>query len=164
MPKSNTHDLRRKARMAALQSLFAADVKDNLEEPCLEWLSKEDSLPAESVSFAEHLFRGVAGNRTGLDDITCRYAPAWPVDQMALVDRNILRIALYELLYNPDIPNKTAINEAVELAKAFGSESSSRFVNGVLGSVMAGIEMGELVAGDSDARRGMKSCPQFTNG
>ena len=83
---------------------------------------------------------------------------------MALVDRNILRIALYELLYTPDIPNKTAINEAVELAKAFGSESSARFINGVLGSVMTGIEMGELAAGDSDARRGMKSCPQFTNG
>ena len=164
MPRPNTHDLRRKARMAALQSLFAADVRDNLEESCLAWITEEDSLPAESISFAEHIFRGVAGNKSGLDKITCRYAPAWPVDQMALVDRNILRIALYELLYTPDIPNKTAINEAVELAKAFGSESSARFVNGVLGSVMTGIEMGELAAGDSDARRGMKSCPQFTNG
>ena len=164
MPKPNTHDLRRKARMAALQSLFAADVKDDLEESCLAWITKEDSLPAESKSFAEDILRGVVANRSGLDDITCRYAPAWPVDQMALVDRNILRIALYELLHTPDIPNKTAINEAVELAKTFGSESSARFVNGVLGSVMTGIEMGELAAGDSDARRGMKSCPQFTNG
>lgn len=130
-----------------MQSLFAADIKDNLEESCLDWLTEEDSLSEETAIFAESLFRGVAGNRRSLDDITQRYAPAWPVDQLALVDRNILRIALFELLYNPDIPEKTAINEAVELAKAFGSESSARFVNGVLGSVMAGLETGELVAG-----------------
>ncbi len=147
MPKSISADLRRKARMAALQSLFAADIKDNLEESCLDWLTEEDSLSEETAMFAETIFRGVAGNRRDLDDITQRYAPAWPVDQLALVDRNILRIALFELLYNPDTPEKTAINEAVELAKAFGSESSARFINGVLGSVMAGPETGELVAG-----------------
>ena len=130
-----------------MQSLFAADIKDNLEESCLDWLTEEDSLSEETAIFAETLFRGVAGNRPGLDGITQRYAPAWPVDQLALVDRNILRIALFELLHYPDTPGKTAINEAVELAKAFGSESSARFVNGVLGSVMAGLETGELVAG-----------------
>ena len=131
--------------MAALQSLFAADIKDNLDESCLDWLTEEDSLSDETAMFAEMLFRGVSGNRPSLDDITQRYAPAWPVDQLALVDRNILRIALFELLHNPDTPKKTAINEAVELAKTFGSESSARFVNGVLGSVMAGLETGELV-------------------
>jgi N utilization substance protein B len=130
--------------MAALQSLFAADIKDNLEESCLDWLTEEDSLSDETVILAERLFQGVAGNRPSLDEITHRYAPAWPVDQLALVDRNILRIALFELLHNTDTPEKTAINEAVELAKAFGSESSARFVNGVLGSVMSGLEMGEL--------------------
>ena len=133
--------------MAALQSLFAADIKNNLEESCLDWLTEEDSLSEETAIFAETLFRGVAGNRPGLDNVTQRYAPAWPVDQLALVDRNILRIALFELLHHPDTPEKTAINEAVELAKAFGSESSARFVNGVLGSVMAGLKTGELVAG-----------------
>lgn len=138
--------------MAALQSLFAADIKDNLEESgrgesCLDWLTEENSLSEETAKFAETLFRGVASIWTGLDDITQRYAPAWPVAQLALVDRNILRIALFELLYAPDTPEKTAINEAVELAKAFGSESSARFVNGVLGSVMTGLETGELVAG-----------------
>ena len=130
-----------------MQSLFAADIKDNLEESCLDWLTEENSLSKETATFAEMLFRGVVGHRTELDEITQRFAPAWPVNQLAVVDRNILRIALFELLYNPDTPEKTAINEAVELAKAFGSESSARFVNGVLGSVMAGLETGELVAG-----------------
>tara|TARA_B100000315_G_scaffold205057_1_gene198662 strand:+ start:28 stop:297 length:270 start_codon:yes stop_codon:yes gene_type:complete len=84
-----------------------------------------------------------------LDNVIERYAPAWPVDQLSLVDRNILRIALFELLFTPQIPRKTAINEAVELANVFGSESSSRFVNGVLGSVMAGLETGGLAPNDT---------------
>ena len=149
MPISISADLKRKARMAALQSLFASDVKDNLEESCLDWLTEEDALSDETAIFAKSLFLGVVDKKQGLDEITQRYAPAWPVDQLALVDRNILRIALFEILHYPDTPEKTAINEAVELAKVFGSESSARFVNGVLGSVMNGLEMGELVAGNT---------------
>ena len=72
--------------------------------------------------------------------------PLGRVNQLSLVDRNILRIALFELLYSSTTPRKTAVNEAVELAKVFGSESSARFVNGVLGSVMAGPELAELAA------------------
>ena len=75
-----------------------------------------------------------------------RYAPAWPVSQLSVIDRNILRIALFELIYTPGTPRKTAINEAVELAKIFGSESSVRFINGVLGSAMSGLESGEIAA------------------
>jgi len=67
-----------------------------------------------------------------------RYAPAWPVEQLALLDRNILRLAIFEILYDNSSPVKVAINEAVELAKAFGTDSSARFINGVLGSVVAG--------------------------
>ena len=137
------------ARMGALQSLFASDVKGSPDEESLEWLVGEDSLPAKAVDFAQVLMRGVSDNRPTLDDVIVRYAPAWPVDQLSLVDRNILRIALYELLFTPQIPRKTAINEAVELAKVFGSESSARFVNGVLGSVMAELETGELAPDDT---------------
>jgi N utilization substance protein B len=68
--------------------------------------------------------------------IIAKYAPEWPVDQLAVIDRNILRMALYELQYNEDVPIKVAINEAVELAKIFGSDTSPRFVNGVLGAFM----------------------------
>ena len=142
-------DLRRTARIGALQSLFAADIKGFPDEESMEWLAGEDSLPAEAVDFAQVLMRGASDNRPILDNVIERYAPAWPVDQLSLVDRNILRIALYELLFTPQIPRKSAINEAVELAKVFGSESSARFVNGVLGSVMAGLETGKLAPDDT---------------
>ena len=146
MPKVKSSDPRREARMAALQSLFAADVKGGSGEASLEWLVSENSLQASSVEFAEVLSRGVTESRSELDDVIHRYAPAWPVDQLPLIDRNILRIALFELLHTPNVPRKTAINEAVELAKIFGSDSSARFVNGVLGSVMAELDIGEITA------------------
>ena len=137
MPRVKYTDLRRKARIAALQSLFAGDIRGSLEDASLELLAEEDGLPEQSSTFAKQLIDDVAGNFTALDLLIQKYAPVWPVPQLAPVDRNILRIALQEILYTPETPDKTAINEAVELAKAFGSESSSRFVNGVLGSVMA---------------------------
>ena len=151
MAKPKTVDLRRQARMAALQILFASDIKNTGtgatgEASCLDWLTEEDELPQEAVEFASWLLDEIAEKQAALDDVTQRYAPAWPVAQLALVDRNILRIALFELLHCPATPRKTAINEAVELAKVFGSESSARFINGVLGSVMSGLEMGELAA------------------
>ena len=142
-------DLRRTARIGALKSLFAADIKGFPDEESMEWLAGEDSLPAKAVDFAQVLIRGVSDNWPTSDNVIERYAPAWPVDQLSLVDRNILRIALYELLFTPQIPRKSAINEAVELAKVFGSESSARFVNGVLGSVMAGLETGEVALDDT---------------
>jgi N utilization substance protein B len=83
------------------------------------------------------LVQGVNAHQERLDTLIGRYAPEWPVDQIAIIDRNVLRIAIYELLFRDDTPTKVAINEAVELAKEFGSESSGRFVNGVLGSLVA---------------------------
>lgn len=144
MPKVKPFDPRRKARIAALQSLFASDIKGTRDDAALEWLVGEESLPANTVPFAQALLLGVSDNRQTLDELIHKYAPVWPVNQLSLVDRNILRIALFELLFTPKVPRKTAINEAVELAKVFGSDSSARFVNGVLGSAMAGLEMGEL--------------------
>ena len=137
-------DQRRQSRMAALQSLFAADVRNIWIDPPLEWLDEEEDLPAGAEGFAQKLLAGVAKSRLGLDNVITRYAPAWPVSQLSVIDRNILRIALFELIYTPETPRKTAINEAVELAKLFGSGSSARFVNGVLGSAMSGLESGEI--------------------
>ena len=113
-------------------------------DPPLEWLDEDEDLPQNSIGFAQELLRGVSQSRLGLDDVITRYAPAWPVSQLSVIDRNILRIALFELIYTPGTPRKTAINEAVELAKIFGSESSARFINGVLGSAMSGLESGEI--------------------
>ena len=107
---------------------------------CLSWLAEEDQLPGPVLEFARRITEGVTGRRPELDEMIQRYAPAWPVSQLAAVDRNTLRIALYELLHSPDTPRRTAVNEAVDLAKEFGSESSGRFVNGVLGSVMAELD------------------------
>ena len=149
MARAKSNDPRRKSRVLALQSLFAADIRGKTAEPSLECLAEEDPLPVQVEEFAVRLLRGVAGARGALDDIIQRYAPAWPVGQLSPVDRNILRISLFELLHSPETPPKTAINEAIELAKMFGSESSGRFVNGVLGSVMEGLESAELAPAGS---------------
>jgi N utilization substance protein B len=130
--------------MVALQGLFAWDVRGVSEETSLDWLLEDEPLVSKARDFAEALLSGVGDRAAALDRLIQRYAPAWPVNQLSLIDRNILRIALYELLYHVGTPQKTAVNEAVELAKVFGSESSARFVNGVLGSVMAGLKVGEL--------------------
>lgn len=130
--------------MAALQSLFAADVRGVWDDPSIEWLDEEEELAENVEKFAQSLLAGVAKSHLGLDNVITRYAPAWPVSQLSLIDRNILRIALFELIYTPKTPRKTAINEAVELAKIFGSGSSARFINGVLGSAMSGLESGEI--------------------
>ena len=124
--------------------MFAVDVRGIWNDPPLEWLDEDEDLPQNSIGFAQELLRGVSQSRLGLDNVITRYAPAWPVSQLSVIDRNILRIALFELIYTPGTPRKTAINEAVELAKIFGSESSARFINGVLGSAMSGLESGEI--------------------
>ena len=137
-------DPRRQSRIAALQSLFAADVRGNWNDPPIEWLDEDEDLSDSVKDFAQNLLAGVSKSHLGLDNVITRYAPAWPVSQLSVIDRNILRIALFELLYTPGTPRKTAINEAVELAKVFGSGSSARFVNGVLGSAMSGLESGDI--------------------
>ena len=145
-------DPRRVARSVALQSLFAADVRGRdavpgrgpTLRPDYDWLDEE--IECSAREFADRLHRGVSIYVHRLDGLIGRYAPAWPVTQLPIVDRNILRIAIFELLHNPATPPKAAIDEAVELAKVFGSDSSARFVNGVLGSVMASLDSGELVA------------------
>ncbi len=128
----------------ALQSLFAGDMKGSQTEFSLDWLLEEEPLPAKYQAFAKELLAGVDDRKAELDQTILHYAPAWPVAQLPAVDRNILRIALFEIKHHGETPKKTAINEAVELAKTFGSDSSARFIHGVLGSVMADLEMGEL--------------------
>jgi len=87
------------------------------------------------VDFASHLVQGTIGHLEEMDKLISRYAPEWPLDQMAVIDRNILRIAIFEFLIDGETPVKVAINEAVELAKTYGSDSAPRFINGVLGTL-----------------------------
>ena len=109
----------------------------------LEQRLDEADLPGPGAEFSRELVMGVRTHRDQLDALIERYAPEWPVDQIAIVDRNVLRISIYEITMREDTPTKVAINEAVELAKQFGSDSSGRFVNGVLGSLVSQ----EMVAG-----------------
>ncbi len=128
---------RRRARIAALKTLFEVDSVDHSPDHILERQLEEHSLPNDAAEFARHLVRGVMENYERLDEVIRKNAPAWPLEQVAAVDRNILRLAIYEIVIDNRVPMRAAINEAIELAKEFGGEASPKFVNGVLGSVAA---------------------------
>jgi len=128
---------RHKARMLALQALYEVDSVARRPEIVIERLLTEADLSQEISEFSRDLVSGTAKNRDEIDRSIQKFAPAWPVEQLAIVDRNILRLAIFEILFDNKVPVKVVINEAVELAKTFGSESSAKFINGVLGSVSA---------------------------
>ncbi len=129
--------LRRRARIAAFQALFEIDIVGHDPARSIRMRLEEVSMPPEGEQFSRDLTLGVLQYRERLDQILQRIAPEWPIEQMAVIDRNILRLAAYEILCQHETPPKVAINEAVELAKLFGSDSSGRFVNGVLGTLVA---------------------------
>ena len=132
----------------ALQALYEADVTSHVPEACFQWLTEEGGVSKSSLAYALELLEGVVQERRGMDELIQKYAPAWPVRQLPVVERNILRMALFEIEHQPEVPRKVAINEAVELAKTFGSDSSARFVNGVLGSVMDAMDQDTVGAVD----------------
>jgi len=125
---------RRKARTTALQALYEVDAVGHDKADVIGRLNDE-YLSHENIQFVRDLISGVLDNKKTLDDYIRQFAPAWPLEQISLIDRNILRLAIYEILFDNKTPVKVAIDEAVELAKSFGSDSSSRFINGVLGSI-----------------------------
>ncbi len=127
--------IRRQARITALQVLYELDCTKHKVEEALARLRTGETLNREAPGFTEELVKGVLQNKSELDAFIKEFAPAFPAEQMSIVDRNILRLAIFEILFNDKTPFKVAINEAVELAKAFGSDSSPRFINGVLGSI-----------------------------
>jgi N utilization substance protein B len=122
--------------MVALQAMFEVDVTGHDATLVLRERLLAQPMPETGEAFARQIVQAALQHRDILDTIIQRIAPEWPLEQMAPVDRNILRLAALELLYGSDTPPKVAINEAVELAKLFGSESSGRFVNGVLGTLL----------------------------
>jgi transcription antitermination protein NusB len=126
---------RHKARELALQVLYEIDSVKHTAAEALQHILARIEVSEETGQFANELVEGVLQNKEQLDQNIRDFAPAWPLDQISLVDRNVLRLAIFEILLENKTPVKVAINEAVELAKTFGSNNSSRFVNGVLGSV-----------------------------
>ncbi len=135
MTRAKAHGERRQARTAALQTLYEVDTIGHDADETLERNAISLHLTDESQAFASELVRGVLARLEVIDAKIASVASDWPISQMARIDKNILRLAIYEILYNNSVPAKAAINEAVELAKTFGSDTSSRFVNGVLGAI-----------------------------
>jgi N utilization substance protein B len=123
--------------MTALQTLYEYDTAHHEVDAVLRRHAEEWRLTPRVVAYAEELVHGVLAHLDQLDEAIEGAAHEWPLTQMARIDKNILRLAIYEILFNNSVPAKVAINEAVELAKQFGSDTSSRFVNGVLGTIVA---------------------------
>jgi transcription antitermination protein NusB len=131
---------RTRARSLALQVLYEVDMTGHLPGTVLgerleEAVSDGQMLSPDLVEFARQIISGVIPLAEKLDIVIASYAPEWPFDQIAAIDRNILRIATWEFAVSTETPLKVAINEAVELAKLYGSDNAPRFINGVLGSL-----------------------------
>jgi N utilization substance protein B len=127
----------RMARHLALQALYEIDCAQHNPETVLRARLETQPLSKRNEEFMRCLVEGVLKHREALDSLIYKHAPEWPLDQMAVVDRNILRMAIYEFVIGQTTPVKVAIDEAVELASTFGSDSTPRFINGVLGTLAA---------------------------
>ena len=142
---------RRRSREAALQTLYQMDVAAmNADEGLEHYYAYFDISKAEARAFAEDLVRGVHLHRARLDELIASASNHWRVDRMAPVDRNVLRMALYEMMFRDDIPPRVSINEAIELGKNFGSEESGPFINGVLDHLLADLRASGNIAGDDE--------------
>ena len=132
--------IRRQARRVALQTLYEHDIARHDVAAILQRHTEDERLAPRVVAYATELVEGVLAHLDEIDAAIQRAASEWPISQMARIDKNVLRLAIYEILYNNSVPAKVAINEAVELAKYFGSDTSSRFVNGVLGTIYSDVQ------------------------
>lgn len=128
---------KRLAREWALRALYQIDTADKTAEEALEEVLSVAQLEPELAHYVAELVQGTAQHQaTELDPLIEQFARGWTMERMAVIDRNILRLALYELRYHPEVPYPTVINEAIELAKRYSTAESGRFVNGVLGAIV----------------------------
>ena len=135
---------RRYARELAMQALFCMDMSSAFSHEALEDYRACFPPNKHASPFFKRLTEGVLENRSDLDHVIERYSSNWKVRRMACVDRNVLRLAVFELLYCEDIPAKVSINEAIDIAKKFGASESGAFINGILDSIRTALEQGEL--------------------
>ena len=126
---------RRQARELAMQALFYMDVQNDLSLQNLECFCENFRPPKKTQSFFLTLVKGVLETRHQVDEIIERFSKNWKIKRMSCVDRNVMRVAVYELAYCDDIPPKVTINEAVDIGKKFGSEESGAFINGIMDSI-----------------------------
>ncbi len=144
--------IRRQARMIALQTLYENDIAQHIAAEVLQRHVEERQLQAPVVEYAKELVLGVSEHLDDIDADIQNAAREWPLQQMARIDKNILRLAIYEILFNNTVPAKAAINEAVELAKIFGSDTSSRFINGVLGTIFNRAQQPPIPKAESEVK------------
>src|SRR5262249_23987815 len=130
---------RRKARECALQILYQIDMSGASSDDAMRAFWQNFEHPADVAEFATNLVNGVTAHLGPIDQLIHDSSRNWKLDRMARVDRNILRIAVFELIHRPEIPKKVTLNEAIEIAKRFGSEDSSAFINGILDHICASI-------------------------
>jgi len=145
---------RTRARSIALQVLYEIDIVAHPPLEALKARLEDEPLAENLVDFSREILLGILPIRKELDRVLERYAPEWPLDQIAPIDRNILRLAVWEFAVRKCTPVKVAINEAVELAKLFGSDNAARFINGVLGSLADNQNEIEQVMHSRDEKRG----------
>lgn len=127
---------RTRGRESALKVLYAIDIRKDEAEVCLKDYWENNEVTNDEIKkFAEYLVLGVVKNKGHIDAIITKYATNWQLDRMATIDRNILRMATFEILFSEEIPAKVTINEAVEIAKRYGDKDSGKFVNGVLDKI-----------------------------
>lgn len=136
---------RRLARETALQVLFQLDVSGEQAdiEPILQHWAEEFAVPEQSLQFAQELVKGTLDHQSEIDEKLSALSEGWGLKRMANVDRNLLRLAAYEILYRPEIPGRVTINEAIEIAKLYGSADSGKFINGILDKIVAGLQKTE---------------------
>ena len=136
MQEVRIYSTRKKARSVAIKVLYEVDQVNHALDEVFKHRLPEDPLSSDAERFARNLVQGVLDNCDEIDRLISVYAPAWPVDQIGSLDKSILRLAIFEIMMGLETPPKVAINEAVELGKVFGSDSSPKFINGVLGSII----------------------------
>ncbi len=132
---SSRHGSRRQARELALQILYSMDMLENHDDAQMDRLFDFLSAPTVIRPFCRGLVDGVLARKIEIDRIVLKYSSNWKIHRMSIVDRNIIRLCVYEMMEIPDIPAKVSINEAIEVSKRFGTEESTSFINGILDSI-----------------------------
>lgn len=144
--------IRRQIREKVLQTLYQIEINTEEAERIIQRMGEDLAAPLESISeeaqqYFTRLARGTRDQQERIDSVIRRYLKGWSFSRLAIVDRVILRLALYELLFTPEVPEKVVVNEAIDLAKTFSTEKSGKFVNGILGAVINDLD--ELRSGDT---------------
>ena len=135
---------RRRARELAMQALFYMDINNDSSQELVERFCQNFSPSPKTMPFFLKLVSGVLEAKPEIDVLIERFSKNWKINRMSLVDRNVMRIAIYELLYCMDIPSKVSINEAVDVGKKFGSEESGAFINGIIDSIRMALDQGDI--------------------